>query len=558
MSTEWQYGRKKVKSIMANTELFNILDLVDSNATRDVTRREALQQLGAFLGVGALVPEYLTAIPKPVPAGAVPKKTGAVRVRLVFAAFKMGKDNHQRVKTWPHIDFDFTPVFKNVADTLNARIPEVAFDPVVVSNKEEGAKLVKADEAKGGIQGYLVIQMNNWVEALSGIYRSGKPTLFCSFPYSGIGWWLMANANLTNRKIANYEGLSSLDFNDTVGFARAFAKLKDGSPADCMAAARAYRLAHTPVASKTAPKEGPLACATPEEALAAVKGMKILSVQGTSAAKRKLYRETFGIEIENVSYAEVNAAAGKVDDAVAKSTAQGWLKGARFVGPGVSEASVFGAAKVYHGMKALLAERKAAAITIDCLGGCYHGKLMGYPCLGFMQLQDEGLMGTCENDIESLVTMLLFRALTKGRMGYISDPCIDAPRRSIVFAHCVSTRRFFGPQGPEEPYEILTHCADREGASSRAFAPVGYPVTTVKLNPQLRKLAVQSGIITANDRDDRGCRTKMVVEVRGDDYENIYLHWQTFGWHRVTFVGDFKADVEKLAQKIGFQVLRED
>ena len=542
---------------MANTDLFNIMDLVDSNAARDVTRREALRQLGAFLGVGALVPEYLTAIPKPVPAGTIPSKTNAVRVRLVFAAFKMGKDNHQRVKTWPHIDFDFTPVFKNVTDTLNARIPEVAFDPVVVSSKEEGAQLVKADEAKGGIQGYLVIQMNNWVEALSGIYRSGKPTLFCSFPYSGIGWWLMANANLSNRKIANYEGLSSLDFNDTVEFARAFAKLKDGSPADCLAAARAYRLAHTPAASKLVSKEGPLVCATPEEALAAVRGMKILSVEGTSKTVQKRYRQQFGVEIENVSYDEVNAAAKKVPDETAKATAVAWLKGARWVGPGVTEASVFGAAKVYHGMKALLAERKAAAITINCLGGCYHGKLMGYPCLGFMQLQDEGLMGTCENDIESVMTMLLFRALTKGRMGYISDPCIDAPRRSIIFAHCVSTRRFFGPQGPEEPYEILTHCADREGASSRAFAPVGYPVTTVKLNVTARKLAVQCGIITANDRDDRGCRTKMVVEVRGDNYENIYPHWQTFGWHRVTFIGDFAKDVEKLAEKIGFSLVYE-
>ena len=534
----------------------DILDLMVTRSADGLTRREALRGLGAFLGVGALVPEYLAAIPKPVPAGSLPAKKDAVRVRLVFAAFKMGKDNRQRAKTWPHIDFDFAPVFKNVTDTLNAQIPEVAFDPVVVSNAAEGRKLVAADEAKG-YQGYLVIQMNNWVEALSGIYGSGKPTLFCSFPYSGIGWWLMANANLTNRRIANYEGLSSLDFNDTVGFARAFAKLKDGSTDDCMAAARAYRLCHTPSAPKAVAKEDPLVCATSEEALAALKGVKVLSVEGQSEAVRELYRKTFGVEVVNVSFDEVNAAAKKVADGTAKATAAAWLKGARFVGPGVTEAVLLGAAKVYHGMKALLAERQAAAITINCLGGCYQGKLTGYPCLGFMQLQDEGLLGTCENDMESLVTMLLFRALTKGRTGFISDPCIDAPRRSIVFAHCVSTRRFFGPQGPEEPYEILTHCADREGASSRAFAPVGYPVTTVKLNVRKRKLAVQSGVITANDRDDRGCRTKVVAEVRGDDFENIYRHWQTFGWHRVTFIGDFRREAEALAEKIGFGVVRE-
>ncbi len=43
----------------------------------------------------------------------------------------------------------------------------------------------------------------------------------------------------------------------------------------------------------------------------------------------------------------------------------------------------------------------------------------------------------------------------------------------------------------------------------------------------------------------------------GDNFENIYLHWQTFGWHRVAFVGDFVKEAEMLAERIGFRIVYE-
>ena len=33
--------------------------------------------------------------------------------------------------------------------------------------------------------------------------------------------------------------------------------------------------------------------------------------------------------------------------------------------------------------------------------------------------------------------------------------------------------------------------------------------------------------------------------------------WDLWGWHRVTFLGDFKKDVEALAKKIGYRVIYE-
>ena len=301
-----------------------------------------------------------------------------------------------------------------------------------------------------------------------------------------------------------------------------------------------------------------------EETLAKLKGVKILSVQ------RKMERgfaeeieKTLGIVIERITFKEVNDNARAADQAEAEAVAKSWSGKASRI-EYVSDEMLVGCARIYLGMKKALADHNAQAITVDCLGGCYTGKLDAYPCLGFMQLQDEGLMGVCENDINSTVTMLAFSALTGGRTGYVSDPILDMPNRTISYAHCVSTRRYFGPKGPESDFEILTHSEDRKGASVRAFAPVGEPVTTVKFNCQKKMLSLHTGVVTGNDRDDRACRTKIVSRVTGD-YSKMELAWcyskaketPGFGWHRVTFMGDFRSAVEAFAAKIGYKLVYE-
>ena len=475
--------------------------------------------------------EFFAALPAPTPADAIPDKTGAVKVRLVFSIW----DDVQVKKTWPNAGFDFRPVMKNVTDALNAGVKGVKFVPAM------------AFDAKG------------WPNALGGIAKAGKPTLFCSFPYSGIGGWDVQNAAMIRRKQKNYAFMSSLDFNDTIGAARAFETLKDGTGDDFVKAATEYRLAHTPPETGIKPCEGPLDCLSPEETLAAVKGKRILSVEGTDKRTKDKILKDFGIVVEDVKFDELNAAWEKVPDALAWEKVAEWKRTARKIAE-VSDETLFGCAKQFYGMKEVLKAHGAVAISVNCLGGCYTGKLHAYPCLGFMELQDLGLFGTCENDIRSTVAMVVFHTMTKGRMGYISDPAVDSSRRAMIFAHCVATRKFLGVDGSTAPYEIETHSEDRMGASVRSIAPLNYPVTTVQFhftgNGGTGCVLVQTGRTFSNDPDDRACRTKMVVEVTGD-FERSYKLWDLWGWHRVTFLGDFKKDVEALAKKIGYRVIYE-
>ena len=516
-----------------------------------------LLSTAAMAGVSAYAHEleaFLAVGPKPVPPGAIPDKAGALKVRLVFSIW----DEVQVRKTWPNVGFDFKPVMKNIVDALNAGVTGVEFIPAMAYDDATAAPILKEDARRGDIAGYMVIQMNSWPRGLHPFAATTKPLLFCSFPYSGIGGFDVYNAEMIRRGRPDYAFMSSLDFNDTIGAAKAFERLKGGTGADFAKAATDYRLAHTPKESGVRPCEGPLDCLSPEETLAAVKGKKILSVPGYDKREAEMIRRDLGIIVEDVSFDEVNAAWKKVSDEVARKQVAEWRRTARKIAKDVTEQSLLDAAKLHRGMCDILKQHGAQAISIACIPGCYNGTLTAYPCLGFMELQDVGLLGTCENDIRSTVAMMVFGAMSKGRMGYISDPVIDSSRRAMVFAHCVATRKFLGPDGPTSAYDIRTHAEDQGGASVFSLAPLNYPTTTVEFTfgTDRGRVLVQTGRTIGNDPDDRACRTKIVTEVTGD-FELAYRHWDLWGWHRVTFLGDFKKGVEQLAKKIGYDMVYE-
>ncbi|HEX2695749.1 MAG TPA: hypothetical protein VHP61_08330, partial [Acidobacteriota bacterium] len=193
---------------------------------------------------------------------------------------------------------------------------------------------------------------------------------------------------------------------------------------------------------------------------------------------------------------------------------------------------------------------------INCLGGFYGGHIHAYPCLAFHELLNEGLVGACECDVPSAAAMVAFGAMTHGRPGYISDPVIDTSERHIIYAHCVASNRAFGPGGQKNPYEILTHSEDRQGASVRSVLPVGHMTTTVEVSDERKEILLHRAKAVGNDPDDRACRTMLVAEPVGD-IEKLFTMWDTWGWHRVTFYGDLREPVYSLADELGWKVVEE-
>ena len=116
-------------------------------------------------------------------------------------------------------------------------------------------------------------------------------------------------------------------------------------------------------------------------------------------------QNAMGIEVINVPFSEVNDAWKAADKDQSREVASRWAKTATEV-RGVSPETLETSAAMYLGQKAVLQKHGAMAITINCLGGFYGGHIHAYPCLGFHELLNEGLVGACECDVRSTATMV--------------------------------------------------------------------------------------------------------------------------------------------------------
>jgi hypothetical protein len=152
--------------------------------------------------------------------------------------------------------------------------------------------------------------------------------------------------------------------------------------------------------------------------------------------------------------------------------------------------------------------------------------------------------------------MLAFSTLAGGRPGFISDPVIDTSKRQIIYAHCVAPNRMFGPAGETNPFRIMTHSEDRQGASVQSVLPLNYMTTSLELNNDTKEILMHQAVSLGNDPDDRACRTKLCAEPVGD-IEKLFTMWDKWGWHRVTFYGDLKEPVLALAGETGWKVIEE-
>ncbi len=119
----------------------------------------------------------------------------------------------------------------------------------------------------------------------------------------------------------------------------------------------------------------------------------------------------------------------------------------------------------------------------------------------------------------------------------------------------MATNKVYGPNGASNPFDIRDHSEDRKGAAVRSLMPVGETITTLKFCPDLNLCVMHMGKTVDNVDEDKACRTKLAAEVTGD-MDKMLKGWD-YGWHRVTFYGDYKKTVEDFCALKGIQVVHE-
>lgn len=425
---------------------------------------------------------------------------------------------------WPKPEFDAPAEVRrfqaHLAETAK-RLGDVEFvGGELIPNRDDAAAAVagKLGDADALLLVHLAFGSGG---PLLKLIDAGLPTVIFSQPFSGHDWMYVAQWRRAGKKVVL---LPSSDWND---LDRAAALLR------VPARLRASRVLLVGAANGTAPSR---------------------SIEAV--------RSRLGTEVIPVSVEEVVRAHGSVDAAAAEAEAEScWLSTAKaIVEP--SREEVVKSAAMYLAMRTLMIEHGAQAITIACLGGIPIG-VLGYPCLGFAKLCDLGLVGACEADMDSTLTMLAF-AHAFGVPGFISDPLFDTAKDAVIHAHCVSPTRMDGPDGKRAPFLLRSHRDDNLGASLEVEMRVGQEITCAKLC-NLDTMLLSTGTITEiPDFDDRGCRTQIVTKVADarsmvDSWGSGVLEGENMMTllHRVVFYGNHVENVRHLADLMGWKVVME-
>ena len=204
-----------------------------------------------------------------------------------------------------------------------------------------------------------------------------------------------------------------------------------------------------------------------------------------------------------------------IDPAAAEAEAQSyWIDPARaIVEP--TRPEIVDSARMYLAIKQLMIEEKAQAITSQHCMGDPRG------CLSFSKLNDLGMVGACEGDIDSTLTMLLF-AYAFGIPGFITDPVIDTAKNAVVHFHCTSATRMDGPAGDRLPFTIRTQTDTKGGVALQVENRVGQPVTCAKF-VNLDTLLYCAGPIIETGESSLACRTQFTQRV--PDARKLFLDW---------------------------------
>ena len=478
-----------------------------------------------------------------------------LRIRVFFVLYDTKSLIQTRV-AWPIVGYNHKTDIDAYKEALQKTMPDVDF----VFSLTSGPNMTGEILAKDGdsVHGYLVVQDNNWVDTVQSVAATGKPTLHSDILCSGSGGFLTKGAAALRANPGNYAWVASSNLNDVLDAVKCFNVIVEGKKAkdfvDAVAKVRNERT--KPFDAKIT--DDPVDCISTEELLNELKNVRILMVENGGFPKEAALGVEF-IPIKFEEFGEVlhEAASNREEDI--QKIVDTWRQNARLILEGVgNDDTLVKSATIYLAQRALLEKYGALAISMNCLGG-FQAKVLndGYPCLGFHELYNIGLIGGCEADVQSVFTMAVVNKLTNGcRPGFISDPILDMSKRQIIYAHCVSPTKWFGPDRDMCNYDILRHCFDRKGASVRSFGPSGYVVTTMEMNPNRKQILFHQGVAVDNLIDPRGCRTKLCCEIMGD-YEKILNEWDRWGWHRATFYGDLKKPIFDFANAVGWKVIEE-
>ena len=477
---------------------------------------------------------------------------------------------------WPYIGFDEEGLVRSILKRLRKAFPNIEFMGGRIVLKYDLRELWKIKRDIGRADGLLLCIVGNYgtnplidkmgIEAL----KVGKPAILASYMYGGDWGFIRIYESIRGRDLPVLP-VSSSDFRDVEKALEIMEKLHKIRGKKILA----FTFDRPEVFRSERDREriltdliGDVIEKIDEEARewllkTASEDTVQIDVHGIDQAiqwkrNEEKYRENlkhiFGLEMvrrdpeelceyyENISYEE------------ARKVAKDWINSAEKVT--ASHQAIVSSARLYLALKRLVEDTGCEAIGIECCPVMLSGKMPAFPCIAFSKLNDEGIVAFCEADVDSAVTLILGKYLT-GRPGVMGNYCLDIPHNRVIYLHCTSPTRLYGYDKPPLRHYITTHGeAHFLGASPVIRFPVGEDVTTVKISVLHGMMCIRYGKSLGLIEDERACRDKLLVETNAakmlEKHDNMI-----FGWHKVSFLGDFREEFKAAARLLGLKVVED-
>lgn len=203
----------------------------------------------------------------------------------------------------------------------------------------------------------------------------------------------------------------------------------------------------------------------------------------------------------------------------------------------VSDIDVIEASKLTIAIKNLINKYYADGVCISCFN--LLKKINMTACLSLSIFNDDELLiGGCEGDIDTAITLMIMKALS-GKPGWIANPMIEK-NNMIRLSHCTAPR-----YEKKYKYELLKHHESGIGVSPRVYMPISEIVTLSRIGNDFSKFHYFTGI-TQNYNFKNTCRTQALVQI--DNFDEYIKN--VLGCHLVLTFGNYSRELKYFAQML--------
>ena len=270
-------------------------------------------------------------------------------------------------------------------------------------------------------------------------------------------------------------------------------------------------------------------------------------------------RKRLGAEVVAVKESDFDALISGADEGAVRAEAGRWTREAKAIVEPTGD-DITKAARITVALQRLVEQEQAQGLAI---GTCMGWLPKGFPCLGFARLRDAGIPASCEGDMDSLLTMLLFQ-YAFDQAGFQGNATFDTSRNVLWTAHCTAPLKMEGVNGEQAPYLLRGHSeVGGSGCVPEVLYRVGQVVTRTKFVNLDTILLSKGKIVEVPPQSVRACRTQIVTEVR--DAAKMAVDWSSALdtedamtlLHRVVFYGDHQDSARHLARLMGLRIVEE-